>query len=770
MSSSNSASLCPTNVTDPIEASGIIPVSLADVAGILPIALTIPDFEGQAILRIFANSTQSEIGCYSASVTNGNTMAHPDAIAPVLGIFTVVAFIASLVTAIYGDHIPTIRTHYAHSLSIWVVFAVFHHVFFTGALSMNWPSVLPAFWSNFAWSAGMIYSASMQARISKFVGNTGNTGVVGAASTGSSSDTTGGGYRISQIYKRAAEGLLGPVSLHHREPESLASLSKSMPLIKRSNLQNATTGFYWYGDPVANGLPLPGNFSGFAGTLSAENIPAANAFMTALLWFLIVLLVVTASLIAFKWLLEGLGKTKLVSNDRFMFFRRHWLRYTAMAVLRGMFIAFFTFTFLALFQFVYKGSAGVIAIASIVFLIFFFGLLGIAAYACFYRMKAGRDAATPDRVHLERTKALGFLPWLKVLHTSNDPNRSDIHDDDDFNRQYGWLSARFRRSRWWFFAFWLSYEFIRACFYGGAAGQPLTQVFGLLVVEFLALITIAIMRPFEGARLNAIMVYFLGFSKVVTLGLSVAFDARFNLPRITTTIIGVVIIVIHGFLVIALMILIVLGAISSYMSLTRNREHFSPESWAGQRTKYFAHIRQAALDRPAASVTEVTEEPKPPYFNVASIRRIPKIEDEDGEGPDEAEPFSSRNSIAGAPYNATARHSRAASIRSNTSLPYGARPHRTSWSNNDFGVWQETGPRDAANPLAQMCSDVSLRDRYQVPPRSRAASRGTAVPLDVRKLRNSEKGKEKEVGSRSSVVSDPVVERPTEEASGMHAR
>lgn len=63
------------------------------------------------------------------------------------------------------------RKHYAHSQSLLVVFAVWHHIFYSGALSMKWPSVLVAFWSNYAWAGGMIYSEHMQNTINKFVGS-----------------------------------------------------------------------------------------------------------------------------------------------------------------------------------------------------------------------------------------------------------------------------------------------------------------------------------------------------------------------------------------------------------------------------------------------------------------------------------------------------------------------------------------------------------------------------------------------------------------------
>jgi hypothetical protein len=326
---------------------------------------------------------------------------------------------------------------------------------------------------------------------------------------------------------------------------------------------------------------------------------------------------------------------------------------------------------------------------------------------------------------MEEAKVLaGSLPWWKVECIDKDAARVSVHSDEDYNKKFGWLSARFRQSKWWFFSVWLVYELIRACFYGGAAGHAMTQVFGLLVVEAIALISIVLVRPFESNRLNILMVYLLGFSKVATVALSSAFDARFNLPRITTTVIGIVIIVIQGVVTIILMISIVMGAISSYMSISRNREQFKPRSWARYRTRYFVHVDQKATDQPAPrptapeSAAATPTSPSEPYFKVASVRREPKIEDEDEDnqldGPDEhdtsASPLGETNDR---PY------SRTHSLRSRASvsnLPYGARRHRASWSSGDFSQMYDEGPQH--NTPSRMSVD-SQRD---IQSRSRAAS------------------------------------------------
>src|SRR3954470_7666755 len=103
------ASLCPLNSSVPIQGKANIPVSPSDVSAIIPLALQIPDFEGAAILRIFSNSTQTEIACFQAVMRNGASFSHPTAVGSTLGIFTAVALFASFGTAIYGASVPEIR-------------------------------------------------------------------------------------------------------------------------------------------------------------------------------------------------------------------------------------------------------------------------------------------------------------------------------------------------------------------------------------------------------------------------------------------------------------------------------------------------------------------------------------------------------------------------------------------------------------------------------------------------------------------------------------
>ena len=731
----NIYSMCPINASVPISGSGIIPIAPADVAAIPEIALSIPDFEGQAILRVFGNSTQSQIACYSAVLTNGNSFSHPAAVGGTVGFFVAIAFISSVATAIYGQGLQETRKHYAHSLSIFVVFSILQHVFFTGALSMNFPSVLPAFWSNFAWASGMIYLPSMQNAINGFIGNDrGNISSLGSPVTGTTVDL-GGGYSLSSIYKRSIE---------------------MRAVANTTNSTASTPQAHWYGHAVDYGLPLPGNYSSFAGTLAELEIPASNAFLTGLLWLLTLIAILLGAVVLLKATLELLVAVKFTKTERLVFFRKHWIYCAGIVVLRSCFIAFFMMIFLSLFQFTLGGGSGALAIAGIVFCLFLIGMLGLAAYALWYRLSGQRVRFEQDRLELKSNlrwtrvstvdtaedsrKTIASLP-SRHLQLKDSLERPHVHDDDDYLIKFGWLSARFRRSKWWFFAAWLIYEFVRACFYGAAAGSPLIQVFGLLAWEILSFCVIVIMRPFESNRLNMLMVYFLGFSKVASVALCAAFDPQFGLERILTTVIGVVIIVIQGVLLICMLIAVVIGAISSWMSVRRykEKEKFHPSRLANKRTKYFAHIDQKATDKRLPKVpkpepvqkSSVVEESKEPYFSVSGVRRQTKIEDDDVENENFLEDYEEQRVSTSMEANRQVYSrppSRNPSMRSRASvsnLPYGARRHRASWSTNDFANEGYDLDQLAVAMQSRMSVDSSRgvnRDLPGTPNRQRAIS------------------------------------------------
>lgn len=716
----NINSLCPLNASVPVTAWVVFPVGPRQVGDIPSLAFTVPDFEGSVRLQIFGNTTRSEIGCFQASLTNGKTTGYPQIISPILATFVLVAMLASIATAAYGDSTPASRTHYAHSLSVMLMFETFQTVFFSGALQLSFPSVLPAWWSNFAWAAGQIYSESVVRTAGTASGIHGNVSQVGDNSSSFQLFADNGASLAQQIYGQTSPG-----------PGKMRS-----QLFRRYNASDPYD-YTWAGIPVNPGVALPGTWTGFSGTLAALNIPAADTFAVGLVWFLVLLLILTAGLTAAKFLLEILVKLKRIREDRLAYFRGHWMQYTVLICLRTFFAAFAMIMTLAFYEFSASRAAGAKALAAVFFLLFLFGVGGLAAHACYARLKGGRYLFQSDRIvfvrgtvckivpyiFMTRLSALdksevprapfGSIPFAIIKYNHDDSTRASVHEDEPYIKKYGWLSARYRRTRWWFFAFYLGYHLFRAAIVGGGSGTPKAQVSCLLIYDLVAFLVILSIDPFEGRRNTALAVWMLGLSKILTTALSIAFLPSLNVNRIIATVIGIIIIVIQGFLTIGVLVLVVLGAFSSYMSLTRNRDAFSPEELKGLRTHYLEHVEKTAPDvrlskadkerlKKEAALAAASQEPS---FNVRSVRRVTKIYDEYDATVVGLNGLS--ESITPGHISMAKTRPNRYSIYSTHSLPRAARPYRASWKSEDFKEWDAVSLQRPESGLAKRLSSYS---------------------------------------------------------------
>lgn len=733
----NVHSLCPLNASIPVEAWAVFPVGPAQVGDIPNLAFTIPDFEGSVRLHIFANSTRSQIGCFQASMTNGITMGHSQAISPVLAFFTMVAIVGSFATAAYGVSIAHMRTHYAHSISVMLILETFQSIFFSGALSLNFPSVLVAWWSNFAWSAAQIFNRSMIKSMDSFNMVSGNTSQVGNA--GSVVGNKNEGDLAQQIYGRSLH--LSTATMDH--------------LLRRQPFNASDPYDYtWAGHVSDPGLPLPGTWTGFQGTLAALGIPAADAFTIALAWFSVLLGILVLSMTSLKLSLEFLVRIKRMRENRLLYFRSNWVHYTIISSLRTTLMAFPMMMTLIFYQFSIGGSAGAKALAAIFFLLFLLGIGGLATYACHLRLRFGQYAVQQDRILLMRDnwlkvipvicfvrlsslketelpeRQVGSIPFIRVLYHDDDLDRATVHEDHSYVKRFGWLSARYRRTRWWFFGCNLLYQLVRAVFIGGAAAAPEAQVYGLLILETITLLLFAKLHPFESRRNMALAVWMLGTCKILTTGLSIAFLPTIRANRILATALGMVIIILQGLLVIGVMILVVLGATSSYLSLTRNKDEFSPESLESTRVQYFRHLQNTAADvhlskeqRKWQNKLQEAEKDIPPIepsFSVISVRRVSKIEDEDEDSFGALE-ASLDEALATDPNRPCRpmRLSRANSVSSRMSthsLPRAARPHRASWSSRDFRDCDALSLQRADSRLVKRLSGIPPGNSSNVVP------------------------------------------------------
>ncbi|KAK3905006.1 hypothetical protein C8A05DRAFT_31215 [Staphylotrichum tortipilum] len=753
----NITSLCTVKPDVPVSAHAEIPVKNARAIDNLlsGFPYDLPDFEGTAILRIYAKTpNRVEIGCVQAALTNGQSLSHPEIIAPVLGAFTLAALAASFLTAIYGVNTSYMRMHHAHSLSAVLVFQTFQTIFFSGLFSVDWPPLLAAWWSNFAWSAGFIYIAGLVRAINHF---TGVTGVV------------------SQIAVTTAKVA--------RRATAEQGLDKDTEVIVYNSTFLAE--YYWSGKPVDAGIPLPGTGSGFAATLAAVNIPFADAFLVSLIWLLVAVGLIALAITAFKFLLEGLASAGKIHPERLACFRARWTGYLGHAMLRTLVAAFFMIVTLAMLQFTILDPIGPVAVAIAVFVVAVIGIVFLAAVGCRARTRDGRFHFEVDRLVFYPTKVgkkipgvgaaweaslreyavdvrpLFTVPMYRIRHLNADPDRPSVHLDEPFVKRFGWLTARYRRTRWWFLTYHVTYLLCRAAFLGGGWQSPHTQVYGVLVFDIINFLVAVVLAPYESDRNNAMGVWILGICNIFTSGAATAYLPGSNYDRADAARLAIGIVVIQSLTVLALAILIILSCIATWISLMRNRQELDPDWMEPVRSRYSMAMELKAQDVPFGDETDSA--PPTPQFSVGAIQRRPKIEDEDEDatmyqhdldhGPfhrilisaahpnNDDDDDDSSSHLAVHPH---APHSNCESRASSTfahprlstgSLPRAARPYRASWSSREFG---DSSAAAAAVALSRPSSVVTKRlsgitcvvtDCCDAPPSSTSSSTALVRPL-----------------------------------------
>lgn len=655
----------------------------SQTATIPDIAVQIPDFDSSVSLQIFANSTQSEIGCFQASMRNGNSLGIPAILAPTIAFFVAIAIITSFATASYGISVPLMRAHYAHSLSVLLVMETLQTIFFTGALSLHWPSVLVAWWSNFAWSAGLINISPLVAQIGSFSGVAGNASQVGNA--GPMFVNNGGGRLAGQIYGTtdsndsiSARGIL---QQNNTTFDRSSILDAAYSLIKRKLYNSSDPYDYtWGGDPVLPGVPLPGTWQSFSGTIGELDIPGASAFTLSFIWMVIAIVIFPAAILAVRGLFELLARFGWVRQDCMAYFRTHSGQYARQGLFRVLLIAFPPLMTLAIFQLTLHTSPGSTTLAALVVGGFLAGLAFVCTQAVRKSPKAKKHYTEPTGQR--RRPAFSVLSFAKRPAARRNPSFTKgkytrrisyvddeetrylgVHQDDAYIKQFGWLTARYKARCWWFFVVYLCTQFARACILGGGAdndsnidtsngntfssGPPTAQVVVFLVFEILAFACYAYWRPFESTRNTALGVWVLGVGRVVVAALCIGLLPQTGLSRIGATVIGFVIIVVQVLMLAVVVVLVAMSMVSTWLSLTRNQDDFYSEMFFSLRKRYLETLlanatgapppptrRQQRKQEKATRLADLEAEriaaslPRPePSFSVMDVRRTPKIED-----------------------------------------------------------------------------------------------------------------------------------------------
>lgn len=513
----NISQLCPISA-GPFAAAGTLPIPDNVMKEIPPIAFRIPDLDGIVTMKLSATD-KSDLVCLQAPVGNGKTLASSPikafSGAMAVGALLVgsVASIASSVSAA-GASIGPLGATGSPSLAlsspnVGDVLMWFQALSLNGAFSVRYPTVLKAFYTNFAWSIGLISWPSMQEDITSFrkltseSPNVSSTQLVQEAGKSERMDNSG----------------LSSIVLHRRH----TLLARDLSIDRRATTNDINTS-----QDVGTGDIISG-----IGAFSQQlKIPSQNTFATMLLVFLIVISCVIVFSLLLKIILESWYKSGKLPTKLRGWRTNYWFRVGGFLV-RVVLIIFGTWCLFCLYQFRNGDSWAVNLLAGM-------SLATFSGIICFFTIRITQIA------------------WQAKKHGQNGPEILFRHKPH--LRKYGIFYDQFKEKFWWFFVPCIMYSVIKALFIALGDGHGFIQVLGCMICELILLACLFWTRAYDGRQANIVNVM-ISIVRILSLLGTLLFVEILQIKETNKTIAGIVLIIIQSSLTIILAILIVFNGL-----------------------------------------------------------------------------------------------------------------------------------------------------------------------------------------------------------------
>ncbi|KAK6505024.1 hypothetical protein TWF481_006956 [Arthrobotrys musiformis] len=559
--------LCPVPAGN-FSATGNLPIPAEFASQIPSIAFTVPDLDGLAKLELKSknNGTGSDttLACLQSSVRNGKTAEQPAVTwvtagiagaAAILGSVSIISSAAGLGAggSSGGSSGP--------SPNIVDVVLWFQFVSTNGMLSVNYPPVYRAFTKNFAWSTGLIPWDSMQRSIDDFRSKTGG-------------NTTKSSFDLLRNTTLVYTSDVSSSSLKKRAVDLWGTLLKRAPLDLETSINGTTLGSSsTSSDSEESGFMK--QVHGIQAYVETLSIPDTNNFMTVLLIFLIVLAGSAVLILLFKVILELYCLCGKLNKPLASFRKRYWT-FLLGTMVRIILLMYGIWTIYCLYQFKNGDSWAVNLLAGLTLAIFT-GVLG------FFVFRITKLAKKAKKLESERGE--------KLL------------EDKDNLRKYGLFYDQYKSTFWWMFIPFIVYLFAKGAIIALGTGNGLVQSSGQLACELILFAFLVIGRPFNSKAGNVINI-FIAVVRIISVACVLIFTEQLRISQTTTTVTGVVLIVVQSLLTGLLAILIAVNAIviccktNHYTKSRHNREKLVEE--AKFRDGFNPHDRRASITGPNA--------------------------------------------------------------------------------------------------------------------------------------------------------------------------
>ena len=263
-----------------------------DVIKTVPgIAYDVPDLDGVVRVYVINKDTGDTVACMEADLSNTKSVYHP-AVGWATAIIAGLGLVASGITSGLG-HTNTAAHVAANAVSL---FGFFQAQAIIGMTSVTMPPIVQSWTQNFAWSMGIIRVGFLQNIATWYQRSTGGT-----PTTYLSTLST---YSV-QVEKRALKRSLE--ALHYAATQGL----RAYQYLNKRQSSSAAVGEV----KIVRGIDRVG---------FRARIEQTNIFMTGLIFFVFVLLMVALIVALAKVALDSFAKAGWMKSDKFLEFRNGW--------------------------------------------------------------------------------------------------------------------------------------------------------------------------------------------------------------------------------------------------------------------------------------------------------------------------------------------------------------------------------------------------------------------------------------------------------------
>ncbi|KJX98820.1 Transient receptor potential (TRP) domain containing protein [Zymoseptoria brevis] len=485
------------------------------------IAFSVPDLDGLVKLEVKSSSGE-QIACIQSEVGNGKTFNIPSVKYAAAGMAGV-ALIFSGAAALASGGSPGAT---GPSPSSGEVLGWFQGMAMNGMLSVKYPKVYQSFTTNFAFSAGLVEWGSMQTAIDNF-----------RASTGGNVTENNYEYLKNNVTLVLNQDSTNKTSKAKRALDTTLLWARQTTVNVNGQSTDVNTGLQDSSNTANNTStsdmsPKDKQFvTGIQAYAEQLSIPSSNTFMTILLVWAIVVAAIIVLILIVKVILEAWAQCGTLSKSLDSWRKRYWWR-MAKAITNLVLLLYGIWTMWCVYQFVDGDSWAAKVLAGV-------------TLALFTALLAGFSWRIYTKAH--QYKKLQGAP-------------NGLYEDKEVWIKYSLFYDSYKKSYWWLFVPVILYMFARGCIIAGANGHGMVQVAGQLIVEALMLILLLWTRPFARRSSQWINIT-IQTVRVLSVVCILIFVEELGFSQTTTTVTGVVLLIVQSIMTGLLAILIAINAI-----------------------------------------------------------------------------------------------------------------------------------------------------------------------------------------------------------------